>query len=528
MSEGRNITVYREGGEQTATVDRENVIINKVTAGVKTVNGMDGDVVITAGDLGALTAEDVSAVALSGSYTDLENKPTIPSKTSDLTNDSGFVASSSLATVATTGAYNDLSGKPTIPKKVTDLEDSVDYPKYSDLANVAVSGSYYDLEDTPTIPTVNNGTLTVQKNGATVATFGANSSANTTANITVPTAVSDLSNDSGFVKSSELATVATSGSYNDLKNKPTIPTVNDATLTIQKNGTAVATFTANSSTNATANISVPTTTSDLTNNSDFQNSTQVENAINAKISSTYKAGGSVPFASLPALSSDHEGFVYDISDDFTTTADFVEGAGKSYPAGTNVAIINVGTTQSPTFKYDVMAGFVDLTPFARSADLATVATSGSYTDLSNTPTIPTVNNATLTIQKNGTTVATFTANSDTATTANISVPTATSELNNDSNFTTTSDVFGTTETYTIASTDWTALASSDPYTYSATVTATTTIGANTIVHLYNDQPVNFANYGFAVASVSGQVLTIYSIVAPSSSVTLKINYRESA
>ena len=43
-----------------------------------------------------------------------------------------------------------------------------------------------------------------------------------------------------------------------IKNKPTIPTVNNATLTIQKNGTNVATFTANSATNTTANITVPT------------------------------------------------------------------------------------------------------------------------------------------------------------------------------------------------------------------------------------------------------------------------------
>lgn len=37
-------------------------------------------------------------------------------------------------------------------------------------------------------------------------------------------------------------------------NMPTIPTVNDATLTIQKNGTTVNTFTANASSNVTANI----------------------------------------------------------------------------------------------------------------------------------------------------------------------------------------------------------------------------------------------------------------------------------
>lgn len=66
---------------------------------------------------------------------------------------------------------------------------------------------------------------------------------------------------------SGLATVATSGSYNDLSNKPTIPTVNNATLTIQKNGSNVATFTANASSNVTANISVPTTTSSVTSGS---------------------------------------------------------------------------------------------------------------------------------------------------------------------------------------------------------------------------------------------------------------------
>lgn len=52
-----------------------------------------------------------------------------------------------------------------------------------------------------TIPTVNNATLTIQKNGTNVQTFTANQSTNATANITVPTKVSDLSNDIGYIKS---------------------------------------------------------------------------------------------------------------------------------------------------------------------------------------------------------------------------------------------------------------------------------------------------------------------------------------
>ena len=53
--------------------------------------------------------------------------------------------------------------------------------------------------------------------------------------VTVPTKTSDLINDSGFItnsvndltnytKTSDLSSVATSGSYNDLSNKPTVPT----------------------------------------------------------------------------------------------------------------------------------------------------------------------------------------------------------------------------------------------------------------------------------------------------------------
>ena len=67
----------------------------------------------------------------------------------------------------------------------------------------------------------------------------------------------------------QLSTVALTGSYNDLSDKPTISTVNNGTLTIQKNGTTVDTFTANSSTNKTVNISVPTNTNELTNGAGF-------------------------------------------------------------------------------------------------------------------------------------------------------------------------------------------------------------------------------------------------------------------
>lgn len=88
-----------------------------------------------------------------------------------------------------------------------------------------------------------------------------------------------------------------------------------------------------------------------------------------------------------------------------------------------------------------------------------------------------------------------------------------------------SDLTVTEESYTIATTDWTALSDSEPFTYSATVTATHTIGTDTEVGIINDQPVLFANYGFIVGAVNGQSVTIYSIEQPSASVTLKIGYK---
>lgn len=70
--------------------------------------------------------------------------------------------------------------------------------------------------------------------------------------------------DSAIAKVGNLKTVATSGSYNDLTNKPTIPdAANNATLTIKKNGTSVGTFTADASDNVDVNITVPTNASDV-------------------------------------------------------------------------------------------------------------------------------------------------------------------------------------------------------------------------------------------------------------------------
>ena len=192
----------------------------------------------------------------SGNYNDLINKPTIPSKTSELVNNSGFIS---------------IETDPTVPS----WAKTPNKPSYT--AN--------EVGAVPTSRTINGKVLS-----SDIVLTASDVSA-LSDSVHIPSNISELINDSGFITSYiETDPIFTaspahgitssdiinwngksdfSGSYNDLTDKPTIPIVNNATLTIQKNGTTVKTFTANASSNVTANITVPTKVSDLTNDSGY-------------------------------------------------------------------------------------------------------------------------------------------------------------------------------------------------------------------------------------------------------------------
>ena len=131
---------------------------------------------------------------------------------------------------------------------------------------------------------------------------------------------------------------------------------------------------------------LPSKVSDLTNDSNFQTETQVDSKISAAVSGALKPSGSIAFASLPALSAANCNKIFNITDAFVTTADFAEGADKDYPAGTNVAIINAGTEQTPVYKYDCYTGAFDFSGFATkvsgasNGDLAGLDANGNLTD----------------------------------------------------------------------------------------------------------------------------------------------------
>lgn len=79
------------------------------------------------------------------------------------------------------------------------------------------------------------------------------------------------------------------------------------------------------------------------------------------LASALKPQGSIAYANLPAPSASNLGYVWNITDSFTTDARFLEGAGNTYPAGTNVAVVQNGNS----YYFDVYGSFIDLSDYAQ-------------------------------------------------------------------------------------------------------------------------------------------------------------------
>ena len=94
----------------------------------------------------------------------------------------------------------------------------------------------------------------------------------------------------------------------------------------------------------------------------------------------YIPQGSLAFASLPAQpAAQYQGYVWNITDAFTTDSRFLEGAGESVPAGANVACVLV----DGAYKYDVLSGIVDLSNYAQINGTYSGMTVGKATNADN-------------------------------------------------------------------------------------------------------------------------------------------------
>lgn len=425
-----------------------------------------------------LNKPTLAAVATSGSYTDLSNTPTIPTATSDLTNDSGFITSASLpgdmtgatsqsagthglvpapaagdegkflqgngtwATVSTGTQYtagnginidanNEISIDTTVVAEVSDIptqtsdltnngsDGTSTYVEADELATVATSGSYNDLSNKPTIPAA-------QVNSDWNAASG----------------VAEILN------KPNLAAVATSGAYSDLTGTPTIPTVNDATLTITQNGTSAGTFTANASSNAT--IALTDTTYSAFTGTDGQTAGTaglVPAPATTDAGKFLKADGTWDTAGSSTITiySDWYGFNMSYSSDTmsfydgadTSTANVIDGA-SFYTLVTSGARVEIRPVTSVSNNY-VYVVTSNTQLYGNPQQYAATIEGSGYTahdggvvgnlDYLNDASvsvftiywkqIPAVNNGTLTIRQNGTTVGTFSANQGISTTVNL-------------------------------------------------------------------------------------------------------------
>lgn len=360
-----------------------------------------------------------------------------------------------------------------VTKSVNDLEN---YTKTSNLSTVALSGSYNDLSNKPTI---GNGTLTIQKNGDTVATFTANSTSNQTANLVIPTTASDVGalpntttiNDlTNQTQRNAINSGITAGGVSQITtNKNAIGNLEDLTTTTKSDlVSAINEVDAISETNTsnitTINGKIPSqaTSSNQLADKAFVNSSIATNTANfigtfnsladleaytgtvtnndyAFVVQTTPGSDTVYNRYKYSTAITPAGWIFEYAlnnSSFTSNQWAAINSGASTTnigqIGTNTTAIGTLSNLSTTVKTDLVNAINEVNGTASSAiqptDLAVVATTGSYEDLNHKPTIPTVNNATLTIQKNGTNVATFTANSATNQTANITVPTQPSDV----------------------------------------------------------------------------------------------------
>lgn len=375
----------------------------------------------------------------SGDYNDLTNKPFIPSKTSDLTNDSGFISqetepafNASAAKNITSqditswdnksdfsGNYSDLAGKPTIPTKTSDLTNDSDF----------ATTSYVDQHIPENAVLYTQQTLTDEQKAQARSNIGAGESGfsgdynDLTNKPFIPSKTSDLTNDSGFITDyTETDPVFTaspahgitsqditnwngksdfSGSYNDLTNKPTIPTkTSDLT-----NDSGYITTETEPAFNASPAHGI--TSSDITNwnaKSDFSgsyNDLTDKPTVGATDGDTTLAFGqrssiaTVNGVDIHVTMPNAQSFSQEQADwnqTDNTQVDFIKNKPTIPVVPTNVSAFTndagyITTETEPDFNASAAKDITssDITNWNNKSDF-----SGSYNDLTDKPTIPTV------------------------------------------------------------------------------------------------------------------------------------------
>lgn len=298
--------------------------------------------------------------------------------------------------------------------------------------NITLTAS--DVGALPSSTVIGSGVLTIQKNGSDIDTFSANATSNKSINITVPTATSDLTNDSNFATVSQIPT-----NNNQLTNgagyitSADLPT-NYVTTDTDQNITGTKTFVGSKKIAFKQSGTSDKLGFTLYNNSNVEkgylefNPTNTIDGAPLMTLGNYATSASsitqVGFRRYSSVSGANGAYnlltplIADAKTPFnltTTYTNFYLPLG--FTDGTNTVktaksgVVDLSTLLPDLSNYVTSSTLTTtLADYVLSSSLATVATSGSYNDLADKPTIPTVNNATITFTQGGTTKGTITLN----------------------------------------------------------------------------------------------------------------------
>ena len=318
---------------------------------------------------------ELSRVATTGSFNDLLDKPVIPTKTSELTNDSGFLTEHQLKTIngeSIVGEGNIEIGGGSGTQVQSDWAEtnteSVSYIKNKPtLSIVATSGSYNDLTDKPTIPTK----------------------------------TSELTNDSGFLTEQTLKTIngesivgegnieigGGSGRNVWYGNQAQFDAIPESELD-QNTDYYISGLIA---WDDVEHPYIPTKTSDLENDTQFQTLNQVKSEIVNSIKVYDKRVQYVSeeeYNAMEQAGTLRDGTTYFIEGEYvipTKTSELENDSGflteQTLKTINGESLVGTGNITIEGFS----GNYDDLT---NKPNLSIVATTGSYNDLTNKPTIP--------------------------------------------------------------------------------------------------------------------------------------------
>ena len=308
---------------KTSQLNNDSGYITANDVPVKSVDGATGDVVTNAVKTTTQTLTDVQkqqartnigagTSSFDGDYNSLTNKPTIPTKTSQLTNDSGFITDAALTGYAKTTD---------IPTKTSQLDNDsgfiTDIPIASatQLGGIKV-GAGLSVTENGVLSATGGGTAdavewnNVLDKPTTIAGYGITDAKIENGTITLgnKTITPLTSAPVTSVNSKTGAVVLGASDVGALPADTVIPTVNDATLTIRRNSIDIGSFTSNSANDVNIDINVPTDKSDIgLGNVDNVKQYSVSNPPPYPVTSVNGETGAITIREVPAVTTTDNG-----------------------------------------------------------------------------------------------------------------------------------------------------------------------------------------------------------------------------